>query len=92
MGKQTYPFEPNWVVHPGATLEDFFEMNNLPKTIIRLHSITDEELSGVLSGDLEIDEDLAHRLERMTFIPFNVWINLEHNFRAGLAAGLTWIR
>ena len=90
---RTYPFTPNWVIHPGATLDEWFEYTHLPKTVAtKLYGLTDEELAGVLDGSWEITPELAQKLLNLTAIPVPFWLALEQNFRAGLAAGLEWLR
>ena len=80
----TFPYEPDYVVHPGAMLQEWLEAQ-VPRPELSI------DIDGIIAGDTIIDEDLANQLARMTQISAVMWLNMEHNFRAGLAAGLTWI-
>lgn len=87
----TYPFDPDWVVHPGATLADWMKEAGLPKRVAYvLSGLTSEELDGVLDGTVAITEQIADKLARLTFISAKFWLGYEHNFRVGLAAGKHW--
>jgi plasmid maintenance system antidote protein VapI len=90
---ETYPYDPNYVVHPGAVLQEWFDDNRLPhKIAIRLYGFTDEELAGVLDGSLSITPELAAKLRNLTGIGMPFWFAMDHNFRVGLAAGKHWTR
>jgi plasmid maintenance system antidote protein VapI len=84
-------FNPDWVIAPGETLAEWFEANHLPKSIAAHYGISERTLNRVLSGRQPIGPRLAQRLCNMTFIGAPFWLALEHNFRAGLAAGKTWV-
>ena len=88
MSKPT--FNPDWVVAPGETLREWRESNHLPETAaatacgLRLTRFRQIE-----RGTAPISEDTAFRLAHGTGIPAFLWLNLERNYRAGLAAGKT---
>jgi HTH-type transcriptional regulator / antitoxin HigA len=83
----TEPFDPDWVVAPGETLAEWFESIGLPKSVARQYGIPDEQLEKILAGEEPIDEALAQRLCNLTFVGAPFWLNMEHNYRVGLAAG-----
>lgn len=86
----THPFEPDWVCCPGETLQEWLEYNNLlSRKFIFRYGITADQLAGILAGTEPITEDIAQRLAWITFVPPQFWLNMEHNYRAGLAKGLT---
>lgn len=88
---KTYAYDPDYVIHPGETLQEWMEYHNLPRTVAtKIHGFTDEEFDGILDGNVEITEELAHKLLNLTHIPAPFWLALEHNFRVGLAAGKHW--
>lgn len=80
-------FDPDWVVAPGETLLEWFDELNLPVSIAQHYGISDETLQRLFVGEQRIDEELAQRLDGMTNIGARFWLALEHNYRAGLAAG-----
>jgi plasmid maintenance system antidote protein VapI len=85
------PWDPDWVVHPGETLEEWFQYSNVPRSVAwKIYGITEEQLAGILAGTQQITVDLAERLGAMTHIAARMWMALEHNFRVGLAAGKNW--
>lgn len=84
-------YDPDYVVHPGETLADWFDYARIDQGIaVALYGFDENEIEGVLSGELEIDEALAVKLADLTGIPGRFWLALDHNFRVGLAAGKTW--
>jgi plasmid maintenance system antidote protein VapI len=90
---ETYPYDPDHVVHPGAVLQEWFEDHHLPLIIAtKLYGFTPEELGGVLDGSLPITPELARKLLNLTQISTPFWLAMEHNFRVGLAAGKHWTR
>jgi HTH-type transcriptional regulator / antitoxin HigA len=88
----SYPWNPDWVVAPGETLAEWFEDIGLPKSVARLHGISERQLNGVLNGTTKITPALAQKLCHLTHIGAPFWLALEHNFRVGLAAGKMWSR
>lgn len=90
------PFDSDWVVAPGETLDDWFDEAQLFTVHARAchaqrFGIRATRLDGFLAGG-PLDDELAVRLALMTGIPRVFWAALEHNFRVGLAAGKTWSR
>jgi plasmid maintenance system antidote protein VapI len=86
------PFDPDWVVAPGETLEEWFDSLGVPKDTARHYGITAAQLERILAGDEPIDEKLAQKLCNLTLIGAPMWLALEHNYRVGLAAGKTRTR
>lgn len=86
------PFDPDWVIHPGATLADWIQENVLgnPMLAAAHAGLNEDEIKGILAGELEIDRERALRLAEMTSVSADFWLALEKNFRDGLAAGKTW--
>lgn len=89
-------FNPDWVVAPGESLRECldaqgFDVEDYARgTGGWLFGITREEMKGMLAGTQTIDAVLANKLQRLTGVNERMWLALEHNFRAGLAAGKTW--
>lgn len=92
---KTYPFEPDWVVHPGATLKEELEERakgiGFPTWAKILH-LTPEQLQGIFDGTEPITEDIANRIAHGLGTGAHIWLNLERAYRSGLAAGKTWIK
>jgi plasmid maintenance system antidote protein VapI len=91
-----YPFKPDWTIAPAATLQDWMNENHLTATTLanvcsgpmmnrhaclaRIKYILDKR---------PMTPEVAAMLQRGTSIPAKFWLTLEHNYRAGLKAGLT---
>jgi len=88
-----YPFDPDWVVHPGATLREWFEDVGLPLSVAEeLYGISERTLGMIFRGTKPITPALAQKLCNLTQIGAPFWLAYEHNFRVGLAAGKHWDR
>lgn len=87
-------FRPDWTVAPAATLRDWMRENGVS---VRLLAVAARGLEGrdgavfliqqVLDRE-PLTEDHALVLMQGTGIPEHFWLNYEHTYRAGLAAGL----
>lgn len=85
---KAHAYDPDYVVAPGLTLQEWFDWSHVPKVVAtKLYGISEEALERLLVGDEEITADLAARLAAMTGVPARFWLALEHNFRVGLRAG-----
>lgn len=81
-------FDPDWVVKPGATLQEWIEENGLSERVTaNLCGIELRDFQGILSGRRRITKPVAAKLAQGTQIPAKLWLNLERAYRAGLAAG-----
>jgi hypothetical protein len=94
-GRKTYPFKPDWCIAPAATLQEWLDEMNLsvevlavgcgPKGPVRDHCLA--RLRAILAREPMTEEDVQIAA-KATMIPPGMWRGLEHNYRAGLAAGL----
>lgn len=84
------PFDPDWVVHPGATLGEWFTAMGLPHSVATLYGIPPRTLSRLLRGKQKITPTIAQKLCNLTHVGAPFWLAYEHNFRVGLAAGKHW--
>jgi HTH-type transcriptional regulator/antitoxin HigA len=83
-----YVFDPDWVVTPGETLKEYLEENNLPRKLLcRQLNMTERQVSNLLTGRKQLTRPIAIRLELFTSIPATLWLNLERQYRKGLAEG-----
>ena len=77
-----HKFEPDYRVHPGATLRETFIHRVLQDTMF----FSDEEqevvhqLDELMQGRGRITEELAIVLEQATKITRNFWLNLQKNY------------
>lgn len=83
-------FDPDWVVKPGETLQEMLDEYNLSPRIAAVScGLTERDLQNVLDGK-RITKRIAAGLARLPVTPSaQFWLNLEHNYRKGLAAGKT---
>lgn len=93
MSDNAIPFDPDWVVHPGATLREWRKEKGL--TIAQaaaLCVVTPEHFEEIERGLVAYGEADAARLAHGTGSTREFWMNRERTFREGLAAGKTWVR
>lgn len=83
-------FDPDWVVHPGATLREWFDDVGLPLSVGKLYGLDERTLHRLFDGRQKITPTIAQRLCNLTHIGAPFWLAYEHNFRVGLAAGKHW--
>jgi hypothetical protein len=83
---------------PAATLHEWMDVNGVSARLIVAASVRRDDQEGraaavqMIEDVLErkpLTEKCAEILARGTFVPARFWLALEHNYRAGLAAGLT---
>lgn len=77
------PFTPDWAVHPGEVLELIMEDDGLTKEQVSKSmgvkmSVVNELLN---DEEVQIDSELAQRLEAATGFPAKGWLNLEKQYR-----------
>jgi plasmid maintenance system antidote protein VapI len=95
----THEFKPDWVIAPSETLAEWMHENGMsvralaagarafgPKSVTRERA---EQLIGDVLDRKPLTADHAACLARGTGVSMEFWLNYEHNYRAGLAAGLT---
>lgn len=86
---ETTKFDPDWVVAPGEILKEWLEEKDLAPSSARFYGLDERTIKRLYSGDQEINETIADRLEKMTAVSANFWLALEQLYRFGLAAGKT---
>jgi hypothetical protein len=90
-----HEFKPDWCIAPAEHLREWIEENGVsPRLIATCWSREQERKDAALALVQEVldrkplTEAHAAVLARGTHIPERMWLGLEHNYRAGLAAGL----
>lgn len=94
---ELHSFNPDWCIAPAATLQEWMEENGVSARLIAAtcaprgdHRVALAEAMVTQVLDRQpLTGAHAAVLERGTHIPVRFWLALEHNYRAGLAAGLT---
>jgi hypothetical protein len=90
----SHPFTPDWCLAPAACLREWMEENGLSPGILavaargRAYKAVALTLIEEVLARAPLTERHAEVLEDGTRIPARFWLNYEHNYRAGLAAGL----
>ena len=87
--RKLYPFDPDWCIAPGSTLQEWREDNQLPvKAAAKACGRMDPKMfTRIETGMERITEKLARQLEAGTQIPARLWLNMERYYRKALAAG-----
>ncbi len=92
--RERFRFEPDWCIAPAVTLGEWISDNGLSipmLSVIPGGQPRRDETAGILVGVMSREPLTPHHAEvlaRATQIPARIWLALEHNYRAGLAAGL----
>ena len=86
------PLDPDWITHPGASLEEILEARGLSRAEMSVRSgIAPAVLDDLLAGQAPLTEALAQLLEAALERPSAAfWIVREQHFREGLRAGKSW--
>lgn len=82
-------WDPDYVVKPGATLQEHMEIHGMSATVMAraCGRLSVEQVVGILDGSRSITAQIAADLALGTGISAQFWLNLELNYRKGLAAG-----
>jgi len=98
-GGGPHEFRPDWVIAPSETLAEWMRENGMTVRVFAASavwlgpkSVTKDQVAQLTQDVLDrkpLTAVHAQALARGTGISVNFWLNLEHNYRAGLAAGLT---
>ena len=94
-----HEFKPDWCIAPSETLREWMDDNNMNARVLGASSVwlgpksvTKEHATALIQDVLDrkpLTVAHAQALARGTGIDVRFWLALEHNYRAGLAAGLT---
>ncbi len=80
--QKKYEFEPDYVVPPGATLQEIMESFEMTqKELATRTGLTEQSLTRIIKGDQPISYETANRLELVTQVPARLWNNLEAQYR-----------
>ncbi len=81
-----YPYEPDYAVRPGETLQETIDALGIDQRELAARAgLSAKHVNQVIKGVAPITQDTAIRLERVTGVPARMWNNLEANYREQLA-------
>lgn len=84
--KRQHPFEPDYAIPPGATLEETMEVLGMTqRELADRTGLTVQTLNRIFKGEQPITYETANRLELVTGSPAAFWNNLEAQYREQLA-------
>lgn len=79
------PFRPDWVSPPCDTLNEVLEEHHIGKAqFASTMDMSEEEVDRLLTSDIEIDEDIAYKLESIFGVPSGFWLRREEHYRQEL--------
>ena len=86
IAKRKYPFQPDYAVPPGATLEETMEtLGMTQRDLADRTGLTVQTLNRIFKGEQPITYETANKLELVTGTPAAFWNNLEAQYREQLA-------
>lgn len=84
--RQRYPFEPDYAVPPGETLNETLDSLRMTQRDLAVRTgMSAKTINEIIKGKAPITADTAVLLERVTGVPAGMWNNLEANYREQLA-------
>ncbi|MDO5028603.1 MAG: HigA family addiction module antitoxin [Bacillota bacterium] len=67
--------------HPGSYVEDIIDDLNITQAeFARRLGTSPKTVSGLVSGKIRLSEDLAFKLEKMTGVDFQTWMNIQNSY------------
>ena len=80
------PFEPDWAVPPGETLEETIDALGMSQVeLARRAGLTPKTINQIVKGKAPVTPATALALEKVTEIPARFWNNLERDYQEGRA-------
>lgn len=84
--KKSYPFEPDYAVAPGETLQETIEALGITQTELATRlGMAQKTVNQIIQGAAPIVAETAIGLERATGVPARFWVAHEAGYRARLA-------
>ncbi len=77
------PFEPDYAVPPGATIEETV-LCKAWEEFYKATGLNNDQVGELLEGRLQIDQALAEKLGAHLGQPASYWLTAEKNYRATL--------
>lgn len=67
--------------HPGDYVKDIVEDLNLSRSELAFKlDVELETLNNLIDGKIDLDEELAYKLEKFTRIDVKTWLNLQESY------------
>lgn len=86
MASQTYRFEPDYAIPPGATIEETLESLGMTQQDLAARMGRPKQvICDIINGRKAITPDTALQLERVLGVPASFWNNRESQYRDTLA-------
>lgn len=81
-----HPFEPDYAIAPGRTLQETLESLGMGQRELALRTgLSTKHINLLIKGKAPLTYDTANLLERVTGVPARMWNNLEMNYRQQVA-------
>ena len=79
--KKLYEYQPDYYVIPGETLQETIEFLNMTHAeFAKRMSMTEQSLVRIIKGEQPITQDTAQKLELVTGVSNEFWMNLEAQY------------
>lgn len=81
-----YPYEPEYAVAPGRTLQETIDTLGMGQRDLATRAgLSPKHINQIIQGSAPLTCETAVRLEQVTGVPARMWNNLEANYREQLA-------
>jgi len=85
-GNKRYPYEPDYAVAPGRTLQETISSLGIDQRELASRAgLSAKHVNQIIRGIAPLTQDTAIRLERVTGVPARMWNNLEAQYREQVA-------
>ena len=85
MIEQAQAFTPDWISHPGETVEDLLEERSWTQVeLAERTGLTRKHVNGLVCGRAAISADTASRLDKVLGGTVQFWLAREAQYRAAL--------
>lgn len=76
-----YEYDPDYCSPPGDTLKEIIEYSNSSlEELSKLSGISICNLQDIIDNKLEINRDIAKKLQNVFHISETFWLNRQHNY------------
>ena len=85
MPQKLYPYNPDYVVPPGETIQECLKERDMSATALAQHlQLQTSHVDALLNGQAKITRSIARALQRTFGISSTFWVRLQRNYESRL--------